>query len=189
MICTCQLWSSSIYNFIPHLSRSRFNFLWSIEHLSNISRTTWIVAIISSLILDGSLRCRSLVVNTIKRSHHFGSRTSSTTFHWVRWCWHTSPVPNSLIRARSLFSQVSSLFCHIFYSTRLTVPSSPANHSHTHNALLSISHTNSTLIHMIINFGTPSLCTFKLLSSRLIDWWFGIQRQSTTAISCRCWVA
>ena len=169
---------------------SRFNFLWRIEHLSNISRTTWIVAIISSLILHGSLTCRSMLVNTIKLSHHSGSRTCSTTFHWVRWSWHTSPLPNSLIRARSLFSQVSwSLFCHIFYLTRLTVPSSPANHSHTHNVLLSISQTNPTLIHLLIHYDSASLCTSRLLSSRYIIWWCGIHRQSATAICCRFWGA
>ena len=92
-------------SFILRLARlTRSNLLRWIS----INRTTWIVAIISSLTLLGSWRCRSMVVNTIRRSHHFGSRIWWTTFQWVRWWTQTSPLLNSTIRARSLLSQVSS---------------------------------------------------------------------------------
>ena len=80
---------------------------------SQIYPTTWIVAIMSSLILRGWWRCRSMMDNTIRGSHHWGSRTWWTTFHWALWWWHISRLPNSPIRARSQFSQGwSSLFYH-----------------------------------------------------------------------------
>ena len=58
--------------------------------------------------IHGWLRCGTMVVNTIRRSHHSGSRTWWTTFLWVRWLWHTSLLPNSLIRGRSPLLNVSS---------------------------------------------------------------------------------
>ena len=97
---------SSILSAILHLPRiSRSKWLWRID--SNLSNTMdrWII---SSLILRGLWRCRSIVVNTTKRSPPSGSHTWWTMFLWVRPCWHTSPLPKSPIRARSLFSKVSS---------------------------------------------------------------------------------
>ena len=90
---------------VSHSHISSSNLLWWIES----NRTTWIDAIISYRTPIGWWRCRSLVVNTIKRSHLSGSRSWWTIFLWARRCWRTSTLPNSPIRARSLLWQVSSL--------------------------------------------------------------------------------
>ena len=78
-------------------SQYQFLLFWIQSNLPNImDRCNYF-----SPTIIGLRRCRSMVDNTIKRSHLSGSHTWSTSFHCVRWCWHTSPLFSSPMRTRS----------------------------------------------------------------------------------------
>ena len=182
----------NVWFLFSHISKS--NWLWSIESKSsnNMDRCNYLIHH-TSWIVEKPINGRqyhqtiaSLCIQHLVDNHPL----SQVMISHIASAQGSNPQKIATEQGIIIFSLLSRLidtmtladpFTNAYYTDTDT-----DTHTYTQWSSANVS-TMPTLTHLIIFFDSTSLCRFRLVSSRFIIWWFGIQRQSATTICCRWW--